>query len=236
MDLLMHLIEKNKIDLYDIPVALLTQQYLDYLDAMKRFNIDIASTFLVMAATLLSIKSRMMLPKSSTEEDGGEEEDPRKELIERLLAYRKYQQASQALTRMAEQEGRCCARPPMEIPTTHALSGGLSLSKLLSAYGMAVRVGEELRVPKALVTPDPIRVQDKLDWLEERLQQGNLRFSETFSPEDAGELIASFLAILELLRLGEIAVKQTGIYRDFWIQKKTERPKKHEIEREGENL
>ncbi|MDY3297300.1 segregation and condensation protein A, partial [Selenomonas sp.] len=90
MDLLMHLIEKNKIDIYDIPIALLTQQYLDYLAAMQRFNIEVASSFAVMAATLLAIKSRMMLPKSPVAADEEEEEDPRKELVERILAYRKY--------------------------------------------------------------------------------------------------------------------------------------------------
>ena len=108
MDLLMHLIAKNKIDIYDIPIATLTEQYLAYLDEMKRFDIEIASSFLVMAATLLSIKSRMMLPKTVVTEDE-EEEDPRKELVERILAYRKYQQASCELTARAEQEGRYCS-------------------------------------------------------------------------------------------------------------------------------
>ena len=220
MDLLMHLIAKNKIDIYDIPIATLTEQYLAYLDEMKRFDIEIASSFLVMAATLLSIKSRMMLPKTVVTEDE-EEEDPRKELVERILAYRKYQQASLELTARAEQEGRFCSRPPMKLPAHRVLAGPLSLKKLLEAYGMAVRVGEELAIPEALVTPDPIRVQDRIEEIEHllgRTQKQPLRFSETFRMGDLVSLITSFLAVLELLRLGRVHAWQTTDGREFMIQ------------------
>ena len=224
MDLLMHLIEKNKIDIYDIPIALLTQQYLDYLAAMQRFNIEVASSLAVMAATLLAIKSRMMLPKSPVAADEEEEEDPRKELVERILAYRKYQQASRALADIADREGRYCARPPMEIPAHHVLTGGLSLAKLLAAYGMAVRVGEELAIPDALVTPDPMRVQDRMEEIAAALiKRSRVRFDETFRAGDVASLVTSFLALLELLRLGSIAVRQAGTYRDLMIERKTEK-------------
>ena len=219
MDLLMHLIAKNKIDIYDIPIATLTEQYLAYLDEMKRFDIEIASSFLVMAATLLSIKSRMMLPKTVVTEDE-EEEDPRKELVERILAYRKYQQASFELTARAEQEGRYCSHPPMKLPAHRVLAGPLSLKKLLEAYGMAVRVGEELAIPEALVTPDPIRVQDRIEEIEHLLgrTQKPMRFSETFRMGDLVSLITSFLAVLELLRLGRVHAWQTTDGREFMIQ------------------
>ena len=92
MDLLMHLIEKNKIDIYDIPIAELTRQYVEYLDRFREFNIEIASSFLVMAATLLQIKSRMMLPKPEVNEEG-EVEDPRLELVARIVEYRKFKPA-----------------------------------------------------------------------------------------------------------------------------------------------
>ena len=211
MDLLMHLIAKNKIDIYDIPIATLTEQYLAYLDEMKRFDIEIASSFLVMAATLLSIKSRMMLPKTVVTEDE-EEEDPRKELVERILAYRKYQRASIELTARAEQEGRFCSRPPMKLPAHRV------------AYGMAVRVGEELAIPEALVTPDPIRVQDRIEEIEHLLGRTErpLRFSETFRMGDLGSLITSFLAVLELLRLGRVHAWQTADGREFMIQSRKE--------------
>ena len=90
MDLLMHLIEKNKIDLYDIPIADLTRQYLDHIDRLYQFDIEYASEFLVMAATLLRIKARMLLPPTETDEE--QEEDPRRELVERLLEYRRFKE------------------------------------------------------------------------------------------------------------------------------------------------
>ena len=221
MDLLLHLIAKNKIDIYDIPIALLTRQYLDYLDAMRHFNIEVASSFAVMAATLLSIKSRMMLPKPPLTQEGEEEEDPRKELVLRLLAYRKYQSASRMLAELQETRGRSIAKPPMALPSHHVLTGGLSLRKLLAAYGMAVRVGTELKVPDALVTPDPVRVEDRMKDIRARLaHQPRLRFDETFRAGDAISLVTSFLAILELLRLGAITVWQAGTYRDLLIERK----------------
>ena len=111
----MHLIDKNKIDIYDIPIASLTQQYMDYLDRFKEFNIEIASEFLVMAATLLQIKSRMMLPKSPMEEEEEEEEDPRRELVQRILEYRKFKQVSAVLAEMAQTQEQFYARMPMPI-------------------------------------------------------------------------------------------------------------------------
>ena len=223
LDLLMHLIEKNKIDIYDIPIAELTRQYMEHLNRMRELDMEIASSFLVMAATLLQIKSRMMLPKTVVTEDE-EEEDPRKELVERILAYRKYQRASIELTARAEQEGRFCSRPPMKLPAHRVLAGPLSLKKLLEAYGMAVRVGEELAIPEALVTPDPIRVQDRIEEIEHLLGRTErpLRFSETFRMGDLGSLITSFLAVLELLRLGRVHAWQTADGREFMIQSRKE--------------
>ena len=99
LDLLLHLIDKNKIDIYDIPIAEITAQYMDYVDAMDKEDLDVVSEFLVMAATLLDIKARMLLPKEKNEE--GEEEDPRTELVERLLEYRKYKYMSGELRDMS---------------------------------------------------------------------------------------------------------------------------------------
>ena len=106
MELLMHLIDKNKIDIYDIPIAELTEQYIDYLDQFREFNLEIASEFLLMAATLLQIKSRMMLPKppKSKEVEETEDIDPRQELIDRILEYRKYKEVSAVLLDMQDMQ------------------------------------------------------------------------------------------------------------------------------------
>ena len=117
LELLMHLIEKNKIDIYDIPIAELTRQYLDYLEAMREMDMEVTSAFLVMAATLLQIKSRMMLPKKKAEEN--EEEDPRQELVERLLEYRRFKEVSEVLGSMADLQEHFVGRAPLDLPVRH---------------------------------------------------------------------------------------------------------------------
>ena len=97
LDLLLYLIKKNEVDIYDIPIAVITEQYLDYLDVMKALNLDVVGEFLVMASTLTAIKSRMLLPPSKDEEESGEEIDPRAELMEHLLEYQRYKEAAHQL-------------------------------------------------------------------------------------------------------------------------------------------
>ena len=127
LELLMHLIEKNKIDIYDIPIAELTRQYLDYLEAMREMDMEVTSSFLVMAATLLQIKSRMMLPKKKAEESG-EEEDPRQELVERLLEYRRFKKVSEVLGSMADLQEHFVGRAPLDLPVHHLPPASLDLS------------------------------------------------------------------------------------------------------------
>ena len=110
LDLLLHLIEKNKVDIYDIPIAVITEQYLEYLDEMQRADMDNMSEFLVMAATLLRIKSQMLLPKEVNEE--GEEEDPRAELVKRLIEYKVYKYASSELKDLNVEANKCMYKLP----------------------------------------------------------------------------------------------------------------------------
>ena len=116
LDLLMHLIERNKIDIYDIPIATLTEQYMEYLAKFKEFNIEVASEFLVMAATLLQIKSRILLPKVKKIEAEEEEEDPRQELVDRLLEYRRFKEVSDILDQLAQEQEKMFFRPPADLP------------------------------------------------------------------------------------------------------------------------
>ena len=219
MDLLMHLIAKNKIDIYDIPIATLTEQYLAYLDEMKRFDIEIASSFLVMAATLLSIKSRMMLPQQSKEKETAEE-DPRQELVARLLEYKKFQQVSELLQGQAVSEARFCAREPLDLPMHHVLADRLPLSRLLAAFQAVLAVREELRLPDALVQPESFTVQEKMSELRQLLVRVPrcLYFSEAFTSGNRTELIVTFLALLELIRLGEVRVLQAGAYEEITME------------------
>ena len=213
MDLLMHLIDKNKIDIYDIPIATLTQQYMDHLDKFKEFNIEIASEFLVMAATLLQIKSRMMLPKPPKEEEG-EEEDPRRELVQRLLEYRRFKQVSSVLSEMAQTQERFYAREPLSIPVQHLPPENLSMGLLLEAFRTVLEVKEELKIPDVLVTPEEYSIQDKMEDIMSLL---NLLFSEAFRSGTRTELIVTFLALLELIKLKTIAVKQQRAFAEIYI-------------------
>ena len=106
----MHLIDKNKIDIYDIPIASLTEQYIEYLDRYRSFNIEITSEFIIMAATLVQIKSRMLLPRPPKSQEDEEEADPRQELIERILEYKRFKEVSNVMEEMQQVQGRCLTR------------------------------------------------------------------------------------------------------------------------------
>lgn len=210
MDLLMHLIEKNKIDIYDIPIAMVTEQYLAYIAQMREFDIEVASEFLVMAATLLQIKSRMMLPKPPQEE----EEDPRQALVERIIEYRRFLAVSDVLQEMADKQGKVVAREPLPLPIHHLPPENLSLDVLLHAFKMAMTVQEELPFPVAVVRQEEYSVQEKIADIMDILKAGGGRavFQELFPSGSRGECIAAFLALLELIRLRSVKVVQQGVF------------------------
>ena len=218
MGLLMHLIDKNKIDIYDIPIAELTEQYIEYLDQFREFNMDIASEFIVMAATLLQIKSRMMLPKPPKVSDEPEE-DPRKELIARILEYRRFKQVSSVLEGMQEAQERSFAREPEDIPVKHLPPDNMSLDELIEAFSNVIAVRKELKIPEVLVEPEEYSIQDKMEELISRLNRagGRILFSEAFDSGNKPELITTFLAMLELIKLRSITVRQGEQFTDIYI-------------------
>ena len=218
MDLLMYLIEKNKIDIYDIPIAELTRQYLAYLGRFREFNMEIASSFLVMAATLLQIKSRMMLPKAEKTADE-EAEDPRFELVRRILEYRKFKQVSYVLGDMAGVQERYVSREPMVLPVHHLPPGNLSVRLLTEAFYTVLSVKEELSIPKALVAPETFSVKDKMTDILSLLERsrGRLLFSEAFETGTRSELVVTFLALLELMKLKTVLVKQQRAFAEIYI-------------------
>ncbi len=214
--LLMHLINKNEIDIYDIPIAIITEQYLNYLQAMKEFNIDIASDFLVMAATLLQIKSRMLLPKSKpTEEEI--EEDPRQELVDQLLEYRQYKEIAEKMRVLQEQRNRYFFRQPVLLPKRNPLPEGLTLNDLINAFAA---LWESTADQYAVVTREQISVQDKMADIMYILHKSNgkVDFSKTiFRSRSRSEVIACFLALLELMRLQRIKIEQDFLYSPIMI-------------------
>jgi len=218
LDLLMHLIEKNKLDIYDIPIAELTEQYLAYLGKFREFNMEVASSFLVMAATLLQIKSRMMLPRRDEEEEEPEE-DPRLELVRRLLEYRKFKKVSSLLGEMAGTQGRYVSREPLPLPVHHLPPEHLSLTQLLRAFNSVLQVKAELAIPEALVAPETYSIQGKMEDLLSLLAkaEGWVLFSEAFSEGSRTELIVTFLALLELIKLKAVTVRQRQNFAEIYI-------------------
>lgn len=209
----MHLIEKNKIDIYDIPIAELTRQYLDYLEAMREMDMEVTSAFLVMAATLLQIKSRMMLPKKKAEEN--EEEDPRQELVERLLEYRRFKEVSEVLGSMADLQEHFVGRAPLDLPVRHLPPESLDLNLLLTAFREVMSVkGEEAGLPAAIIRPEPYHIEDKMEEIEALLRErgGRMRFEDAFERGTRGELVVTFLALLELMKQRTVTAQQSHLF------------------------
>ena len=218
--LLMHLIDKNEIDIYNIPIAKITEQYLEYLKAMEEFNIDIASDFLVMAATLLQIKSRMLLPRPQIPPAEDDEIDPRQELVERLIEYRKYKQMAQMLTQLANDRDKYVFRLPQEFAKQFPLPEGLCLDDLLAAFAA---LWESTTPEFAVIAPEEISVKDKMHDIMTLLRNnaGIMDFRQTMIRTGSrSEFIASFLALLELIRLKRIIVQQEGQFNPIRIRLK----------------
>jgi len=219
MDLLLHLIRKNKVDIYDIPIALIMGQYLKYLDMMRSLNIDVAGDFLEMAATLAYIKSRMLVPRVGSEEED-EEEDPRLELVRPLLEYVKIKEAAQTLAGSLQLDRDVYVRniPPEEL-------WGMEGSEEIAEVGLFALVNALHEVLKRAepgdfmeVSADTMRLKDRISQLMEILSGvSSITFHEIFEGKVRKmEMILTFLAILELVRLQMVRAFQhqpSGIIR-----------------------
>jgi len=226
LDLLLHLIKKNEIDIYDIPISVITRQYLEYLEMMKSLNLDIAGEFLLMAATLLHIKSKMLLPPSEEEQAGeGEEapeEDPRAELARKLLEYQRFKEAALELSRGPLLDREVFVRRFFEEKllegAEEALAGEATLFDLLEAIqkvlqGIPPEEFQEISLEQLSIKEKIIQIMDRI-WDAE-----SVTFNELFTTATPRrEIIVTFLALLELLRLRMIKVYQAesfGMIRIF---------------------
>jgi len=221
LDLLLHLIRENKIDIYDIPIALITHQYLQYLEMMKEFNLEIAGEFLVMAATLIHIKSRMLLPPDE-EASPEEEEDPRRELVQRLLEYQAFKEAAVDLRGKEEEWMKVFQRGPLTDESdgeVYLLDVGLF--DLMTAFKKIL----ETAPPEVVsITKETLTVKDKMSLIMEILQgQEAMRF-EVFFKEGVTriQLIVTFVALLELIRLGLVRVYQEKEFGHIWVMRQGE--------------
>ncbi len=222
LDLLLHLVKKNEIDIYDIPIVEITEQYFNYLDLMKQLNIDVAGDYLVMAATLIHIKSKMLLPPEPSEEEA-EPEDPRKELVERLLEYQRYKAAAEKLA-LRDQLGRDVfarsdPQADMEgIPVETSLEDA-DLFQLLEAFqGVLKRLPDDAAHE---ITVEKVSVREKIVFLIDTFRERERAdFTELFSAERSKiSAIALFLALLECIRMGLLRVRQADLLDKIEVER-----------------
>ena len=230
LDLLLHLIDKNKIDIYDIPIVTITSQYMDYIKAMEGRDLNIMSEFLLMAATLLDIKCRMLLPKEVNEE--GEEEDPREELVRQLLEYKMYKYMSFEL-REKESIGELTMYKGADIPEEvlkyekpvdlDQILDGVTIHKLNAVFhDVMKRVSDKvdpIRSQFGKIEKEEVTLDDKLIFVEEYAME-NKKFSFRQLLINQGskmQVVVTFLAILELMKVGKIEVTQEESFTDIII-------------------
>ena len=233
LDLLMHLIEKNKIDIYDIPIVEITDQYLEYVHQMDHEDMDVTSEFLVMAATLLDIKSRMLLPREKDEETGEEEGDPREELVRRLLEYKMYKYMSEELAVCREQAGVRYFRAqdlPKEVRTYQPpidyedLLKGTDLKKLEKVFGEVLRRKKSRRDPIrsgfGKIRREEVNIDTKTLYIRAYLQaHPRTEFRALLeSQESKEEVIVTFLILLELMKNQKVHIVQDSICGKILIE------------------
>jgi segregation and condensation protein A len=221
-DLLFHLIEKNEVDLYDIPIHEITSQYLDYLHQMEILDLNVASEFIVMAATLLEIKSKMLLPNPEFDDINAEmfDQDPRRELVSRLLEYRKYREASEYFAQLEQNHSRKVYRPQedllayFESPSLDEINADLDLQLLVNAVNRVLSdLNKEDQKRKTFfngLKRDLFSVEEKIATIKSILiERKKCLFFDTFSKEPSREeVIVTFLAVLELLKAKVLGVEQ----------------------------
>lgn len=230
LDLLLHLIEKNQVNIYDIPIVTITEQYLEYLGEMQRQDLDVMSEFLVMAATLINIKAKMLLPKEEEEEE--EEEDPRAELVRRLLEYKMYKYAATELKDMELDAAGSIYRSPA-IPKEVAeyreeidpveLCDGLTLNRLNEIFQMVMKKQVEkidpIRSKFGTIEREEISIEERMDTIRDQVRGLKGISFRTLLEIQASKInvIVTFMAILELMKVGAITVRQDGLFDDIMI-------------------
>lgn len=230
LDLLLHLLEKNKVSIYDIPIVEITDQYLDYIRRMQRQDLNIMSEFMVMAATLLDIKARWLLPKE--EDEDGEEEDPRAELVEQLLQYKMYKYMAMELKDRQMEAGRQMYKAPTipeevreyELPVDmDELTRGLDLKILHGIFEAVMKRQEDkvdpIRSRFGKIEKEEVSLEEKMASMDSFLRNHkSFSFRELLERQSSRvEIIVTFLAVLEMMKMGRIYASQEETFGDIQI-------------------
>lgn len=230
LDLLLHLIHRLEIDIYDIPVAEITEQYLLYIHTMQELQLDVASEYLVMAATLLAIKSKMLLPKHEEElfDDElsmQEEENPMDELVEKLIEYRKYKEAATELKEMEQERGLMFTKPPSDLSEyvkevqAEKTELNVSLYDMLGAFQKLMRRQKLQKPVSTKISRQEIPIEKRMAEILDDLRniKGRKSFNDLFTIHDREHIVVTFLAVLELIKRKEIHIEQEKNFSEIFL-------------------
>jgi len=240
LDLLLYLIRREELDIYDIPIEHITTEYMKFIEEARRLDLDIAGEFIVMAATLMVIKSRMLLPVSRriAEDDDGEWVDPRLDLVRQLIEYKKFKDAALRFETMEAMVANSFeyggGRPKFEKTAADARGAlaNLDLYDLLTAFQDVLARADEL--PHEELKGIRFSVPEKMDYVLDRARkEGQVSFLSLFDPENSpkGEIIVTFLALLELLRQHRVVIYQNAAFHEITIMASREEPDDKPLER-----
>ena len=224
LDLLLHLIKKNEVNIYDIPIALITQQYLEYLDLMSELNLDVVGEFLVMAATLIHIKSKTLLPRDPELEKIAPEEDPRQELVDRLLEHERFKDAAEMLQQKRMIEEAVWSNSQIDQFLADSEEPGLAVT-LHDLVKTLQKVLDRAKLkPQYQVTTEDVTVPEMIVFLRKSMKQ--LRTGETISAVELFErarsrraVICLFLAMLEMVRMQAVSLTQKELFGEILLKK-----------------
>lgn len=230
LDLLLHLIKKLEVDIYDIPIAEITNQYMNHLHAMQELQLDVAGEYLVMAATLMSIKSTMLIPQNEKEESFEEEEfymdeeDPRDSLAEMLLEYQKYKQAAQKLNAKKEERQLLYSKEPSDLsdyqPYIPLEQFQVGMEDLMSAFSDILKRVALMEEPPQSIETEEVSIEEKMEWVEQKLndsKENAVCFTELFERPNRKEIVTVFLAVLELMKENVIVAEQKESYGEIFL-------------------
>jgi|SRR5690625_894309 len=225
LDLLLHLVNELEIDIYDIPVAKITEQYMDYVYAMQRIELNIASEYLVMAATLLEIKSAMLLPKKEIDHEIDYEEDPREALMNRLIEYRKYKMAAKELQEKELEENQLYTRAPVLfeelLEKAPVIQEDVSVYNLLEALADVFKRKKWNEPLETKVNRMEISVEERMVEIINTLKKREkpITFAQLFAYPNRTHIVTTFLAILQLIKTNQIQCQQETHFQPIYISR-----------------
>lgn len=225
LDLLLHLIQQMEIDIYDIPIATITEQYMSYIHTMKTLELAVAGEYLVMAATLMAIKSKTLLPvQELIVEEEYWEEDPREELVNQLLEYRKYKYAAEQLTEKAQERSLYYTKEPVSVDDLIKEEKPLKRGqvKKIDLFRAMEKILERKKFSEKVektISPDDTTIEERITFIEERLKKNvkGCSFDSFFDAPTKTEVVTTFMALLEMMKNGQIIAQQARNYESIML-------------------